>query len=156
MAIFNAVAFNPNNNDTLSNVRIAPLNLAQYLDPSDMKIKNKTAHDYAVYAINYMNSGESNKPGLFQIRFKPVKDMATSVGIEHYSAWRVDYTTTAFGNTGYSIAIFAVAGDKVFKFVLDANDPLKIPNYLPIFQKMINSFQIHYLVYFSYRIPQSA
>jgi hypothetical protein len=110
-----------------------------------MKIKNKTAHDYAVYAINYMNSGESNKPGLFQIRFKPVKDMATSVGIEHYSAWRVDYTTTAFGNTGYSIAIFAVAGDKIFKFVLDANDPFrnsKLLTYISKNDRFISNYAI--------------
>lgn len=75
-----------------------------------------------------MNSGESSKPGLFQTIFKPVKDIATSVGKNHYPRWRVDYTTTAFGNTGYSIAIFAVPGDKVFKFVLDVNDPFTDSN----------------------------
>jgi hypothetical protein len=142
LAIFNTVAFNPNNN-TLSNIRIAPLNLAKYLDSNDMRVKSKTEYDYVIDTINYMNSGESSKPGLFQILFKPVKNMATTVGENHYPEWRVDYTTTAFGNTGYSIAIFAVAENKVFKFVLDANDPLQIPNYLPIFQKILDSFQIH-------------
>ena len=110
-----------------------------------MKIKNKTAHDYAAYTINYMNSGESSKPGLFQAIFKPVKDMATTIGKNHYPAWRVDYTTTAFGHTGYSVAIFTVAGDKVFKFVLDSNSVLQIPTYMPIFQKMIDSFQLQQL-----------
>ena len=72
LAIFNTVSFNPDNN-TLSNIRIAPLNLAQYPDSNDLKIKKKTAHDYVIYTINYMNSGESSKPGLFQTIFKPVR-----------------------------------------------------------------------------------
>jgi hypothetical protein len=85
-------------------------------------------YKYPTYTIDYMNSGESSKPALFQTIFKPVKDIATSVGKNHYPRWRVYYTTTAFGNTGYSIAIFAVPGDKVFKFVLDVNDPFTDSN----------------------------
>jgi hypothetical protein len=40
LAIFNTVSLNPDNN-TLSNIRIAPLNLAQYLDSNDVKIKKQ-------------------------------------------------------------------------------------------------------------------
>jgi hypothetical protein len=60
LAIFNTVAFNPNNN-TLSNIRIAALNLAKYLGSNDMKVKSKTEYDYIIDTINYMNSGESSQ-----------------------------------------------------------------------------------------------
>jgi hypothetical protein len=36
--------------------------------------------------------------------------MATTVGKNHYPAWRLDSSVTAFGNTGYVIDIFAVTG----------------------------------------------
>jgi hypothetical protein len=93
-----------------------------------------------------MNSGESTKPGAlgFQWFLKPVKNMPTTIGTNQYPAWRLEYTSRSnLGGekTTYVISIFTVSDDKVFRFVLDT-DPLLIPNYLLIFQKMIDSFQI--------------
>ena len=61
-----------------SGVEIYYLPIAKYLDTNDLKVKTKTAHDYVTVSINYMNSGESSKPGLgFQLFLKPVKSMPT-------------------------------------------------------------------------------
>jgi hypothetical protein len=128
-------------------VGISYLPLGKDLDTNDLKVKTKTAHDYVTDSINYMNSGESTKPGAlgFQWFLKPVKNTSTTVGTNHIPAWRLEYTSRSnLGDekTSYIISIFAVSGDKVFIFDLDGVDPLQIPNYLPIFQKMIDSFQL--------------
>jgi hypothetical protein len=75
------------------------------------------------------------------IQYKIIRDKPTTIGMNHYPAWRLDYTSTGLGSTSYDIDIFSVIGDKVFKFSTSA-DPLLIPSYLPIFQKMIDSFQV--------------
>lgn len=120
-----------------ASVSIFPLSLAKYLDVNDMKVKNKTAYDYATDSVNYMNSNDSNKYITFQVlRSEPIL-----VGINHYQGWRIDYMEGGFGPATYVIDIYAVMGDKAFKFSFDSPDPLLVPTYLPIFQKIINSFQ---------------
>jgi hypothetical protein len=143
LAIYYTVSFNLKNGaETQASLRISPLNVAKYLDINDLKTKTKTPHDYVNDAINFMTSSEVRNTGPIKIISNPTKNMQTSVGQNHYPAWRLEYTTTAFGKTGFSIAIFTVDGDRAFKFVMDTEDPLQLPTYLPIFQKMIDSFQI--------------
>ena len=118
-------------------IGISYLPIGKYLDTNDLKVKSKTAHDYIVDSINYMTSYDPSK----FIQYKVIRDKLTTIGTNHYPAWRLEYTSTALGSTSYAIDIFSIIGDKVFKFSTGA-DPLKIPSYLPIFQKMIDSFQI--------------
>jgi hypothetical protein len=57
--------------------------------PALLLIIVNPAHDYVIDSINYMNSGESSKPGLgFQLFLKPVKNMPITIGTNHLPAWK--------------------------------------------------------------------
>ena len=89
-----------------------------------------------------MISSQTNNIGPIKITFNPLKNMESSVGQKHYPAWTLEYTSSGIGETGFSISVFTIAGDKAFKITYDTNDPLKFPTYLQIFQKMLESFRI--------------
>jgi hypothetical protein len=67
--------------------------------------------------------------------------METLVGINKYPSWRLDYIFSAIGVENYNFDIYTVIGEKVYRFEF-SSPPLNISEMLPIYQKMINSFQL--------------
>lgn len=106
-----------------------------------MKVKTKTACDYANDSINYMNTYEPYKT----IKYQVLKSRRLLFGLGKYQGWRLDYTEEGIGaaGTSYIIDICSVIDDNLLKLSFECPDPLLVPTYLPDFQKMINSFQIN-------------
>lgn len=118
---------------------ITPLNMSQYLNINDMQVHNKTAYDYANESINFMNSYD---PSSNIIKYKVLKNGPLLFGVGKYQGWRVDYLEGGLGQTVYSINVYTVIKNNAFEMNFETPNPLLIPKYLPIFQKMIDSFQL--------------
>ena len=128
-------------NGALGHLAITLLSVGRYLDVNDLKIKSITPHDFVSNALDYMTKNNNDPTRISE--YKPIRNMAVSIGVDHYPAWRLDYINSGVGALPkpYVIDIYTVIGDKeAFKFEFDS-DQLLVPTYLPIVQKMIDSFQ---------------
>lgn len=103
-----------------------------------MQVHNKTAYDYANESMNYMTSYDPYKI----IRYQIFKSGPLLFGVGKYQGWKLEYLEGGIGPSSYSIDIYTVIGNNAFKINFESTNPLLIPKYLPIFQKMIDSFQL--------------
>ena len=111
------------------NVAILVQPAEQYLDTNDMKVKSKPPLTYVLGTLMFLGghivrSTSANIPGA-------------------ESALKVEYTSSApiFHGEHYTIEIVAIKDGKRYTLELAAPS-LQIPDVLPTFQKMINSFQV--------------
>jgi hypothetical protein len=113
-------------------------NATQYLDTNDMKVKSKTPHNYVLDEINNFATYPQLHSTSRYIKDKPVILINNTT-----PAWELDYTDSGLGGRiqTYHIAYFMTKDNKVYNFEL-FSDPPQVPTFLPIVQKMINSFQI--------------
>jgi hypothetical protein len=120
---------------------VAVVDATQQLDPNDMTMKTITANEIAV-----ANQEELQKYVILSVE-NITKDELTTFGLGNYSGWRTDMVTSkndiVYGNSCclYHIDIFSVTGDKVYKISGFARE-IVAERYLPILQKMIDSFHI--------------
>jgi hypothetical protein len=118
---------------------ITPLNMSQYLNINDMQVHNKTAYDYANESMNYMTSYDPYKI----IKYQIFKSGPLLFGVGKYQGWKLEYMESGIGTpSSYNIDIYTVIGNNAFLINFESPNPLLMPKYLPIFQKMIDSFQL--------------
>jgi PsbP-like protein len=119
---------------TASSLSITVKDVSQYLDTNDMQLKNKTPHDYVLDKINGFATSTIGE--------KYVKDKAVTFTNNTIQAWELDYTYPFFGQkTVYNIEYFMTKDNRLYVFGF-TSDALKVPTFLPIVQKMIDSFQV--------------
>jgi hypothetical protein len=106
---------------------------SKYLDTNDMKVKEHTPQEYAW--------GKSNLPTDWH--FKAIREKAVTVA--GYPGWRLEYTTTPdfLGGSisNYQVVTDFVSNSRVY-FIEFLSDPLKVPDALPLYDKMVDSFQL--------------
>jgi hypothetical protein len=111
----------------------------EYLDPSDMKIKSRTtpiftsrdlAEGWITYNTNFWG-------GLFE----KVRENATVFGVGKYPALRVDAMNHGGDTPYYDSIIYSVYNGKIYGIQAHMAG-LAVPEYLPVIQKMIDSFHI--------------
>jgi hypothetical protein len=121
-------------------IAVLSLKVEEYLDTNDMTVKTRikpemTARDMAE---GYLTQGVF--PGDL------VKSEETAFGTGNYSAWQVDtqrnVETPQYGIANdYNVGIYSIVGGKIYRIEYWAID-LAVPEYLPILQKMVDSFHI--------------
>jgi hypothetical protein len=110
-------------------------NVSSYLDPDDLQVKSNTAEDYARDETSFMLV-----PSSYGMSFEFGKNGTTSLAGKNDS-WRIDHITSLDGEQRtFSITIFAVRDDVAFRLDFDTN-PMKVPEMLPIAEKIIQSFR---------------
>jgi hypothetical protein len=131
--------------ESIVEITIFPVTtLSNYSFPNAAANKSKIPHDFVLHSIESMKYTSLSDSGDV-----PVKNMPVTVGVNHYPAWRLDYNYntlidfyTSEEKKMYGIDIYTVLGDRVFKFHF-IYDAILTSNYIPIFQKMIDSFQLN-------------
>ena len=100
-----------------------------------MKLKTKTAHDY----VNDEKNIFATSPLYSDVRI--VKDKPVMLVKNTTQGWELHYTSSSFGRAQvYNIESFMIKDGRMYMFHFFC-EPLKVPPFLPIVQKMIDSFQ---------------
>jgi hypothetical protein len=112
----------------------------QLLDTNNAtNVNSKSPHDYVTDEIDNF----ATHPQLYSsIRY--VKDKPVMVVNNTISAWELHYTNSGLGGGGqrtYNIQYFVVKDNRVY-YLLFSCEYLKVQTFLPIVQKMIDSFQV--------------
>ena|GEM_PF-2467746 len=113
-------------------------NVSKYLDTNTLTVKSRTAHDYALDQILGRRTQYAGAAGDY------IRDMPVTVGATHIPGWRVDSMypgEPGYNNSEYEISTYVVANSKEYVFIYGDN-PLKVPETLPIMQAILNSFQV--------------
>jgi hypothetical protein len=122
--------------DNVASLLVFLHNVTQYLDTNDLKVKNKTAHDYALEEIQKFPIYFMSSPPRY-VKVKSVMLINNTT-----QRWELHYITTGFNSTAYyNIDYFMIKDHRVYMFQFSCK-PLQVPMYLPIAQRMIDSFQI--------------
>ena len=122
-----------------ADLSISQQNTGSYLDTNTLQVKGATLEDYVEAEKNRIRSG-SNPTGELGLRLEYLKDNQTTVG--GYPAWQIVYISYISARQGlYNVETYVMKNNILYtlKFF---SDPLKVPETLPIAQKMIDSFQV--------------
>ena len=122
-----------------ADLSISQQNTGSYLDTNTLQVKGATLEDYVEAEKNRIRSG-SSPTGELGLRLEYLKDNQTTVGGN--PAWQIEYISYISGRQGlYNVETYVMKNNILYtlKFF---SDPLKVPETLPIAQKMIDSFQI--------------
>jgi hypothetical protein len=133
----NSIRFHPplSDNEDFVVFFVEVTNATKYLDPQDLQVKVNTARAYAQNEINELKSlSESYDMDEYDI----VRDQPVTVG--GVDGWKFDYIHSFLGFQGdYGLKIYVVKGETVYNLTF-YSDALTVPKYLPIAEKMIDSF----------------
>ena len=121
-------------------------NSTKELNVNTMKVVEKSAEELAKGKIDFLTKlSQNNITGVntsaisnLPANFKYIGEMQVKVGVTGDLGWKFDYTDDVFNLDQYHSDIYLVKNGKVFAFMF-TSDPLKVPNTLPIAQKMIDS-----------------
>ncbi len=129
----------PNSMRTSSNtvISIDVENTSRSLNPNTLQVESASAEDYANNQINIL-SGPMNL-GSIQATHDITKN--NKVNVSGLPAWRIDYITNLSGiQSSYQSEVYVVKEGTLFTIGL-FTDPLKVPETLPIFEKVLKSFK---------------
>jgi hypothetical protein len=111
-------------------------NTSRSLNPSTMKVESATAEDYGKKEVSILSSPMDM--GGLQATFDITKNNAMT--LNDNQAWRVDHITNLSGTqSSYESKVFLVNEGKLYT-LSSFTDPLKAPDTLPEFEKILNSF----------------
>jgi hypothetical protein len=123
-------------------------NSTKELNVNTMKVVEKSAEELVKGRIDFLTRlSQNNITGVntsitsnLAANFKYIRDMPVKVGVNGDLGWKFDYTDHVFNLEQYHSDIYMVKNGKVIAFIY-TSDPLKVPETLPIAQKMIDLFQ---------------
>ena len=111
-------------------------NTSRSLNPNTMKVESATAEDYGKKETMFLSN--PMYMGGLKTTFDITKNNATT--ISGHQAWRVDYITNLSGiQSSYESKVYIVNGGTLYTLHF-FTDPLKVPETLPEFEKILNSF----------------
>jgi hypothetical protein len=118
----------------------------QLLDTNNAtNVNSKSPHDYVTDEIDKFATHPQLYSSIRYVKDKPVMLVNNTI-----SAWELDYTNSGLGGGGgaagqeertYNIQYFLVKDNRVYGLLFSC-EYLKVQTFLPIVQKMIDSFQI--------------
>jgi hypothetical protein len=117
----------------------------QLLDTNNAtNVNSKSPHDYVTDEIDNFATHPQLYSSIRYVKDKPVMLVNNTI-----SAWELDYTNSGLGGEGaagqeertYNIQYFLVKDNRVYGLLFSC-EYLKVQTFLPIVQKMIDSFQI--------------
>jgi PsbP len=108
-----------------------------YLDTDTMTLKNTSLQQYVQQLLN---KSKTPPPAIFGIRdFTIIRQNAVTVG--GYSGWKIEYKLSMHDESFYGFNIHTIANGKIYTLTYE-DDPLKVPERLPIIKKMVESFKV--------------
>jgi len=123
---------------TDADLSVSVENVSKFLDTNTMKVKSHTLQEYVNGKINEINSLQYPQSST-DISLQYVRNGPTSVS--GLPAGKVEYTSSMWGTPIlYSTTTYVIKDNRLFTFNFNS-DQLKVPETLPIAQRMINSFQ---------------
>jgi hypothetical protein len=121
---------------TDASLSISIENTSKYLDTNTLQVKTHPLQDYVNGKINTINSLAFGK----DLTLKYLKDGSTKVAGN--PAWTISYTGSFSGvPISYSTTTYMIKDNKLYTFDF-FSEQLKVPETLPVVQKMINSFKL--------------
>lgn len=115
--------------------------ISPYLDPNTLQVVAPTARDYAAVERNTMS--ELGLGTDLPITQNFVNDTSTElITNNETNAWRLDYITNIQGaQAAYFFNVFIVKDNQVLYKLSFFTQPLKVPEMLPVGEKIIKSFR---------------
>jgi hypothetical protein len=111
----------------------------EYLDTNDMTVKTRIVPNFTPRDL--IQGWIEHKSNFWGSNFKTIRDNETTFGAGNYPAWKVDATTDIMDDTYFNSMIYSVYNGKIYGLKSSFVD-LAVPEYLPILQRMIDSFHI--------------
>ena len=123
---------------TDADLSISVENVSKFLDTNTMKVTSHNLQEYVNGKINGINSLQYPNSNT-DMSLQYVRNGPTSVS--GLPAWKIEYTSSIGGiPTLYETTTYVLKDNRLFTFDFDS-DQLKVPETLPVAQKMIGSFQ---------------
>jgi hypothetical protein len=104
-----------------------------------MTLKNTSLQQHVQQKLNELQ--ELNKPaitGIEDFDVNIIRQNAVTIGGN--SGWKVEFKGSMQDDPFYSFTIYTIANGKIYTLTY-SDDPLKVPQTLPLINKMVESFQ---------------
>lgn len=137
--------FTPHRNDDDSAIFVVSVdNVTRYLDTDTLTLKDTTAQEYALKRLNILSQMGAD------MDFKQIRQ--NEFNIAGKSGWKIEYSVNPNPvmelpkgftppSPSYNFQVFTVANGKIYTLGY-AEEPLKVPETLPLANKMVESFRV--------------